>query len=148
MAKKTVTVIINDGGDDKTFILTRLSARETEDWALQAFFAMANAGVEVPDDVRSLGFAGIATIGLQALGKIAYEKAKPLLDKMLECIAIVPDSKKPNVFRALIDSDVEDVTTYLLLRKEVFALHTDFLQTVEPSTTESAGTMVDGILTT
>jgi hypothetical protein len=128
MSRKTLKVTINDRGEDKNFLITEMSAIDAEDWAMELFFAMANAGVEVPDNLTEMGFAGIAALGLQALGKIPYEQVKPLLKRMMDCVQIMPNPADDRVVRPLLDSDIEDVQTRLKLRKEVFALHTDFLK--------------------
>jgi hypothetical protein len=134
--RKTLKVTIKDRGEAKRYFITEMSGTEAEDWALELFFAMANAGVDIPefdnmDELQKLGFAGIAQIGLRALGKIPYEKAKPLLDRMMKCVQFMPNPENDDVVRALVESDIEDVLTRLKLRKEVFNLHTDFLQAVK-----------------
>ena len=129
MARKTAIVTIVDREVPKRFLLTEMSATEAEDWALELFFAMSNAGVDVPDDIVELGFAGVVGLGIQALGKIPYEKAKPLLKRMFACIQFIP-GETDNIVRPLLESDIEDVATRLQLRKEVWMLHTDFLDAV------------------
>ena len=123
---KSKVVTIKDDGEDKKFLITRMSAVATEEWAIETFFALANAGVEVPDDIAAMGFAGILGIGIGALGKVEYAKAKPLLDKMMSCIQYIPDPNNEAVVRRLVDSDIQDFRNILKLRKEVFSLHTDF----------------------
>jgi hypothetical protein len=119
--RKTLTYTVADEGRDKSkvFLITEMSAAEAEDWALQAFFAIMNAGIEIPDSIAEMGFAGIAAIGLKALGKVPFYMADPLL-------------KKPSVVRALIDSDIEEAATRLKLKKAVFDLHTSFLKLAAP----------------
>ena len=126
--RKTLKVTLTDRGTEKRFLITEMSATETEEWAIEMFFVLANGGVEVPDGLTEMGFAGIAQIGLQALGKVPYEKAKPLLAKMMTCVQFLPNLENDRVVRPLIESDIEDVQTRLKLRKEDFSLHTDFLQ--------------------
>ena len=128
MAIKNVTVILEDGGEKKKFLITRMSAVMCEDWALELFFALANAGVEIPEDLESLGFSGLAQLGLSTLSKVPYEKAKPLLDRMMACVQIMPNPDDDRIVRALHETDIEDMTTLLKLKKEVFSLHTDFLK--------------------
>lgn len=132
MARKTKVVHITDRGTPKTFLITEASATDAEEWAIRAFLAMADAGVEIPDDIESLGFAGVASVGMKALGKIPYEAAKPLLDRLMGCVQIMPDPNDPRVVRSLIEDDIEDVATRLALRKEVFRLHVDFLTASAP----------------
>lgn len=126
--RKTLKVTLTDRGQEKRFLITEMSATDTEEWAIEMFFTLANAGVDIPDGLTEMGFAGIAQIGLQALGKVPYERAKPLLAKMMTCVQIMPNLEDDRIVRQLIESDIEDVQTRLKLRKEVFSLHTDFLQ--------------------
>ena|ERR1019366_1988760 len=125
---KTIKVTISDDGVNKRFLITRMSAVAAEDWALQLFFALANAGVDIPDNYADMGFAGIAQMGLQALGKVPYEKAKPLLERLMLCVQIMPNDDDDRIVRGMIDTDVEDPRTLLKLKKEVWSLHTDFLK--------------------
>lgn len=132
--RKTLTYTVVDEGRDKgkEFLITEMSATDAEDWALQAFFALMNAGIEIPDDIASMGFAGIAAIGLKALGKVPFFMAEPLLKKIMECVKVVPDPGQPNVVRTLIDSDIEEAATLLKLKKAVFDLHTSFFTRAAP----------------
>ena len=45
----------------------------------------------------------------------------------------MPDPSKPHVVRNLIEEDIEEITTRLKLRGEVWKLHTGFLKAVAPS---------------
>jgi hypothetical protein len=146
MARKTKTVVIESEGRDKgkMFHITELPASQSEAWATRALFVMMNCGVEVPDDLLSAGLAGIAAIGIKSLSRVPYEMAKPLFDEMMECVAIVPDPKQPAVRRGyggvgpLIEDDIEEVTTRLILRKAVFDLHLDFFLGAARSKPEAA----------
>jgi hypothetical protein len=124
MARKEITVTIATEGRDqgKRFKITEMSAAAGERWAIRAFLALARSGVVIPDYVQDMGWAGMATIGLRAFAGISYELAQPLLDEMLQCVQIV----EPNVTRGLTEDDVEEIATYVELRREVFQLHVDF----------------------
>ena len=126
--RKTSTLTIDREGRDKgkTFVLTEMSAADAERWALRAFFALMNTGVEIPADIAESGMAGIASMGLQAIGKLPYEAAEPLLADMWDCVQIMPDPSKKSVVRDLIEQDIEEVSTRLEIRKAVFDLHTGF----------------------
>jgi hypothetical protein len=119
----TVTIDAPDRDHGKVFVLTELSAAAAETWAGRALFAMLNAGVEIPDNIAQAGLAGIAALGINALTKLPFDAAKPLLDEMFECVKIQPS---PNVVRALVDDDIEEVLTRLTLRREILKLHIDF----------------------
>jgi len=137
MARKTKIVQISDENRDKgkCFLIREMPATQAEKWAARAFLALAKSGVEIPDDIANAGLAGIAAMGIRALGGMTFADAEPLLDEMFNsCVAVIPDPAKPEIFRgaggigALIEDDIEEVATRLKLRKEVFSLHTGFFQ--------------------
>lgn len=143
MGRKTLVVEITDEGRDKgkNFIITEMSASQAEKWAMRAFLALMEAGVEVPDGIFSMGFAGIAVWGIQALGGLSWEKTEPLMDEMWECLSFLPDPKVPKVTRRLVEDDVEEVKTRMTLRKQIIALHTDFFTAAANSTPRSTATV-------
>lgn len=128
MARKTLKVKITDKGRDqgKVFVLNEWPARRADNWAMRALFAVMNAGVDIPENIASAGFAGIAAIGIKALGKVHPDVGVPLLDELLSCVEIMPDPNKPDVVRSLIDDDTEEVKTLWKLKYEVLSLHVDF----------------------
>lgn len=128
MARKTAMYPVKDENRDhgKVFLLTEMDADKAEDWAMRVFFALMSANVVLPDGIEELGMAGLAEIGLKALGGLKWEVAKPLVGEMFECVQIIPDPSKTHVQRALVPSDIEEVSTRLKLRMEVFNLHVDF----------------------
>jgi hypothetical protein len=127
--RKTSTVTISREGRDqgKVFLLTEMPASQAEKWAARAFFALARSGVDVPEDIAEAGFAGIAVLGLKALGGIHFVDAEPLMDEMFACIRILPSAARPDIVRDIHEQDIEEVATRLQLRMEVFNLHTGFL---------------------
>jgi len=133
MRKKLTYTVSAEGRDKgKVFILTEMPASQAERWAMRAFLALARGGVELPDNIASMGMAGIASVGLGALAHLDWRDAQPLVDEMFECVQIQPDPKKPSIVRALVEDDIEEVATRLKLRAEVFKLHTDFSAPAAP----------------
>lgn len=132
--RKTETITIDTEGRDKgkVFLITEMAADPAERWAIRAFFALMNTGVDLPDDIADQGMAGIAAIGLKALGMLPFEAAEPLLAEMWTCVQIVPDPAKPGLVRKLIPEDIEEVGTRVQLRKAVFGLHTGFFTSAAP----------------
>jgi hypothetical protein len=128
MARKTIDITITADGRDqgKTFRITEMSASQAEKWAMRAFLALAKSGVDVPDHIQAMGLAGIATIGIKAFGGLSWDMAEPLMDEMFSCIQIVMTP----IARSLVESDIEEVSTRLKLRSDVFELHTGFSQAV------------------
>ncbi|USA53872.1 hypothetical protein NDN13_01380 [Acinetobacter sp. C32I] len=125
--RKTGTVLIDQDNRDKgkKFLITEMSAYQAEAWATRALLALTNAGAEIPDNVAEMGLAGIANVGFSALSKLQYDDAKPLLDELMDCVQII----MPAITRPLIhgdDGDIEEISTYMKLKKEAFMLHVNF----------------------
>lgn len=111
----------------KTFRLTEMPASQAEEWAYRCFLGFMNSGIEVPEDVRAQGIAGIASLGFKALMGIQWETAKPLLDEMWQCVSVVPNPQThADLTRPPVEEDVEEVSTRAFLRAEVYALHVGF----------------------
>lgn len=120
----TITEDVMERDKGKTFRLTEMDAEAGEAWAIRAVLALTNEGI---DFEGVTGMAAISQVGLAGLGKLKYETAKPLLDEMFSCVTIVEDPRKNNGHsRELYKDDVEEVSTRLYLRAEVFALHVGF----------------------
>jgi hypothetical protein len=136
MARKTLTYTVTDEGRDqgKVFILTEMAASQAERWALRALTALAASGMEIPDDIASAGLAGVARLGIQAIGGLPWDKAEPLLNEMFACITIQPDPARANINRPLIEDDIEEIATRLRLRVEWWKLHMGFFKDVVRST--------------
>jgi hypothetical protein len=138
MARKTLTYTVpsNDPGRDrgKAFLITEMSASQSEEWAARALFTAMNCGVEVPDELLSAGLAGIAALGIKSLNKVPYDFVKPLFDEMMTCVQAIPNPREPNIVRPLIEDDIEEIATRLLLRKATIELHLDFFRAAAPST--------------
>jgi len=130
MGRKTKTLVIDQGDDfprdnGKVFVLTEMPAMQAEKWATRALFALARSGVEIPEGIEGLGWAGVAVVGMRALGGVAFDDVEPLMDEMMGCVQIQPDPRQ-SFTRPLIVDDIEEVPTLLLLRREVFDLHANF----------------------
>lgn len=135
---KLVTITAENRDKGKTYLLTEMSAAKAEKWAARAFLALASSGVELPDGAAEAGLAGVAASGLAALAGLPWAQAEPLLDEMMQCVTIQPDPlKNPAFFRALVEDDIEEVSTRLLLRKELLELHLGFSLAAALSTSKA-----------
>jgi hypothetical protein len=134
MARKTLTYTVTAAGRDKgkAFLITEMSSAQSEEWAARALFTAMNCGVEIPDELLSSGLAGLAAIGVKSLARVPFDMAKPLFDQMMECVQIIPDRANPEFVRPLIDDDIEEVGTRLMLRKATLDLHMDFFRVAAP----------------
>lgn len=131
MARKTALILIGEEGRDKgkQYLITEMDADRAESWALRALMALAGGTRGIPPELVKAGMAGLAEVGVAALVGLSWDQAKPLLDEMMDCVQIVPDPKAPNVVRPLVDGagDIEEVSTRIKLRAEVWKIHVDFL---------------------
>lgn len=137
MALKTKQITIEHGRDKgRVFLITEMSAAHADNWAMRALIALANGGVDLGGLSPQQGMMGMARVALDALGRLKADDAIPLLNELLDCVQIIPEGGQPRPLN-MDFNDVEDFTTLWRLRKEVFALHTDFLQHAFGKTTES-----------
>lgn len=124
--KKVSAKPAKDAGRDhgKTYLITEMDAFRSEWWAIRLALALGKAGMELPEHVQ--GMAAIAAAGFNVLMRIDPADARPLLDEMLSCCAYQHAPGHPTL--PLTDKGVvEEASTLLRLRKEVFTLHTGFL---------------------
>ncbi|MDE1479977.1 hypothetical protein KKJ01_17565 [Xenorhabdus bovienii] len=126
MALKSTTITIESGRDaGKTFVITEMPVIKADNWAMRAIFAVANGGIDIGDIRPEMGMMGMAQVAVKALSRIDPDVGIPLLDELLECVQIVPSGG--NARSIEFNSDISDVKTMFLLRKEVFVIHIDFL---------------------
>jgi hypothetical protein len=144
MGRKTATYSVTEKNRDegKTFLITEMSAAQGESWAMRTLMALMSSNVDIPPNYQKLGMAALATMGFKALSGLKWETAEPLLQEMMDCVKFIPDARKPSLIRPLLEShdpdnaDIEEVSTRVNLRLEVWKLHTDFLLAVLPSLRE------------
>lgn len=73
----------------------------------------------------------MAKFAFQAIGGIDPDVGGELLDELLTCAQIIPGG---GIARPIVlDSDIEDVKTLYILRKEALMIHIDFLAQGSPS---------------
>jgi hypothetical protein len=130
MARKKLNYTVADEGRDKgkTFVITEMAAYKAESWAMRALIALIGNNAEMPEGFELSGMAGLAQLGIRALGGLKWEVAEPLMAEMMDCVEVMPDPNKPFVLRPLIEDDIEEVATRIKLRLEVFKLHVDFFK--------------------
>lgn len=136
MARRTAQYTEMDEGRDKgkVFLLTEMSAVQAEEWASRVLFALMATNIDLPPGFQHMGIAGMAEVGMKAIGKIPYTEAAPLLAMMMEGIEFIPTPSKPNVKRPLvlvgISPDIEEVMTSVHLKFEFWKLNMGFLGAV------------------
>lgn len=127
MARRTKVVMIDseksrDHG--KTFLITEMSADAAEWWAIRVTQGIVGSNPDADFDIFSGSLPRLANFAFVGLAKIPAGQLKPLMDEMKACVSVMlPDGKTS---RALLPGDVEDIMTWLELRKEVFEVLTGF----------------------
>ncbi len=119
MTRKVQTITLKEGRDaGKTFKITEWPAAKIENWILRAVFGLGKAGVEIPMEVLQLGAAPAAyAIGSQAI-KLPSRLGIRLANELMQCVQRVEE----HADRSLVENDVEDVSTLLMLKGEVLKL--------------------------
>lgn len=108
----------------KTFIVREVDAVQAEEWGVRALMAVGTSGIQIPQELLSLGVLAIPLIGYQVFLGAKEEAVLPLWREMLSACIFVKHSET-NV-QAFKRSDVEEVSTLLELRKIILELHTGF----------------------
>lgn len=123
MARRTQVVTIEDKDSrdiGKSFLITEMPSEQSEWWAFRALQGILGGDAEVNFNAP---LAQLAAQSFKALAGIPWSMAKPLMDEMMGCVKV---SLPGNASRDLLDSDIEEVSTRLQLRRAVFELHTGF----------------------
>lgn len=149
MPRKTERLTITAEGRDKgkSFLLTEMPADQGERWALRALFALANTGAAIPEEALTAGMAGLAAVGVQALGMVPAEKVQPLLDELWpSCVRFIPPN--PNVQPVEVlpgpSSQIEEVGTRMTIYHALLKLHTGFSLPAGSPTSGSTATGESG----
>ena len=144
MARYETTYIVTEDNRDKNkhFKIIELPTSQAEAWAIRALLAIMASGMQLPEGFERSGMAGMAELGIRALSRLKWDDAKPLLDEMFECVQYMPDPSKPGLLRKPLDVDIEEISTRVKLRAEVWNLHTGFLKAASPSKLEGQAATV------
>lgn len=125
--RKVIQLTIKNGRDTgKVFQLTEMAPSKGFKWAFRAMLAIGNSGLILPDNLKDMSMVDVARVGLEQLFKIAPSAAEPLIDELLACVQYIPNPDKPEIVRAVIEDDIEEITTRFTLVQEVFKLHINF----------------------
>ena len=124
MARRKKIVVI-DGADSrdsgKAFLVTEMDAESAEWWAVRALQGLLGSDAEID---LSAPLSQLARVAFVALAKMPANQLKPLMDEMKPCIKVLlPDGKTT---RDLLPSDIEEILTWIHLRREVFGVMTGF----------------------
>jgi hypothetical protein len=127
MARQQVVVTIEREGRDqgKQFEITEMSAFQAEWWAARLLMALARGNVDVPEGFFNMGWQAIAVLGIKGIAGLQENEARPLLNEMMACVRRMRGTAAPQPY-ALIEDDIEDVSTLFQLREAWMNLHLGF----------------------
>lgn len=136
MARHTKVVTIAADGRDKgkQFLVTEMAADAAERWAWRFSFALLRAGADVPEGTIEAGMAGLqkalprlAVYGLRSMAGLRFEDVEPLLADMMACVQFkAPGADLLFPVTGTGATQIEEVSTLLVLRYEVLQLHLGF----------------------
>lgn len=132
-----LTIAAEGRDKGKVFQLTEMAADQGERWALRALLALTNTGAAIPEEALGAGMAGLAAVGVQALGLLQHEKVQPLLDELWpSCVRFIPPHPNvpPQEIMPGLGSQIEEVSTRLVIYKALLKLHTGFSMPDVPPT--------------
>lgn len=123
MRRTKVVTITDEKSRDigKQFMVTEMDAEAAEWWAVRVLKGLLGSDADVD---LSAPLSQLARFAFIALAKMPAAELKPLMDEMKPCIKVLlPDGKTT---RDLLPSDIEEIFTWLELRKSVFEVMTGF----------------------
>ena len=134
MAIRQVSVTVPMEGADKgkTFVITRMSAMEADQWGRHCLQAAIASGADIPGLEEDAGLAGLAAVGIGIFGAMDPARMDGLLARLMQCVTVQPDPRNAAVRRPLDERELEEIPTVGWLQKEAFALHVDFFKGVGP----------------
>lgn len=126
--ERTVTIQKPASGENrdagKVFVVKEVDAVQAEEWGLRALMAIGTSGIQIPQELLSLGILAIPLIGYQVFMGSKEEAVIPLWREMLPACVSIRHSDA--VVQPFDRSQVEEVSTLLELRKTILELHTGF----------------------
>lgn len=129
--------VLGERDNGKTFVLTEMDAYTGQDWALRMLLAVAASGVQLPPGALGAGWAALAPFAITALLDASYAELRPLLAEMLDQVQYEHNPKHPpQPIAAGPNCVVEEIKTFFILHKALFALHTGFTPAASTPPTE------------
>jgi hypothetical protein len=121
----------------RIYLLTEMPASQAEIWAFRMLNLLAASGLTIPDEMLNAGLAGLAvTFSGGDVSKmfanfsgLAIPEFVSLMNEMFQCVQIqYGHAGAPPLYRRIVEEDIEEVSTRLKLRGELFKMHMGFLK--------------------
>jgi len=146
--RNSKTIIIEREGRDKgkMFVITEMSAWNTNKWGLSCARQLAKSGVELPQELVDMGIGGIINgirqsisnptengdfftnsllkAFLYLMANVDEQQLLKLLAELIACVKL--QTADGNVMELLPEHHIEESSTFNTLYSEVFQLHSFF----------------------
>lgn len=131
MARKEMTVTLQDGEQTLTFKIRQFSCTAAVGWGIRAVMALAKSGVEFPEGANfqeafSQIMAGGPNVAVRVLGGLAYQDVNPLMEELLGCCSRVIDNYSEKCTTESVDAYMTEPGTLVKLYFE--ALKVNFMK--------------------
>jgi hypothetical protein len=124
--RKTALVTIDADNRDrgKRFLITEMSAFQTEHWGRRLVAKLAREGVPVPAAVASLGMAALPSYPI--LTYLSWIDDQALVGELIDCVQTYVEAAGVPMPHRLRENEIEEAITIIHLRMEVIALCAGF----------------------
>ena len=131
--RKSQVVTLTDGGKQKNFKITQMSATKAEKTILKLILLLGGE-----DSIKNLDDLTDFKNIIKALADQPYDKVQEILDALLSCVSSIKDGGIEFPLNATnVDDEIDDVKTLFMLRVEAFKLNNFFQQSEQNPLSES-----------
>jgi hypothetical protein len=131
--RKSQVVTLTDGGKQKNFKITQMSATKAENTILKLILLLGGE-----DSIKNLDDLTDFKNIIKALADQPYDKVQEILDALLSCVSSIKDGGIEFPLNATnVDDEIDDVKTLFMLRVEAFKLNNFFQQSEQNPLSES-----------
>lgn len=131
--RKNQVVTLTDGGKQKNFKITQMSATKAEKTILKLILLLGGE-----DSIKNLDDLTDFKNIIKALADQPYDKVQEILDALLSCVSSIKDGGIEFPLNATnVDDEIDDVKTLFMLRVEAFKLNNFFQQSEQNPLSES-----------
>lgn len=142
--RKTIELVLNDRGTEKTFVIKEMSCIQSQTWVLEAAHVLVKSGLLSSLETEGDGGASLERVvktlmegGLTKLSGFDSEGAQKLLLKLLACCSYKVGAQQfPLDNQTNIELYIDDLKTLFSLEVEAFKASFDFFTDASSSTSQ------------
>ena len=142
--RKTVDIVLNDRGTEKTFVIQEMSCIQSQAWVLEAANILVKSGLlNAAEGIKGGNLslervvAALMEGALSKLSSLDSEGAQALLLKLLACCSYKKDAQQfPLNNQANVEQYIDDLRTLARLEAEALKVNFDFFTDASHSTSQ------------